>query len=246
MSKGIVLVTGASKGIGAATAIALAREGYKVCINYKENKVAALQVQEKIAALGGNSIAVKADISQETDVVNLFQEIDDRLGEITGLVNNAAILGHKATLREMSAARLQNVFAINVFGTLLCCREAIKRMSIKNGGKGGSIVNISSIASRTGSPGEYVDYAATKGAIDTFTIGLAKEVGKENIRVNAIRPGHIQTTIHKSPERLKTLKNTVPLQRIGMPEEIAQTILWLLSEKSSYTSGAIIDVTGGK
>ena len=241
--KKVLLVTGGGRGIGAATARLAAERGYAVCINYLRDTAA-----EKLAKeIGG--IAVAADVSVEADVVRLFETIDAKLGRISALVNNAGVVDKGSRVEAISATRLQRMFGINVYGSFLCAREAIKRMSKRHGGAGGAIVNLSSIAAKLGGPGEYVDYAAAKGAIDTFTIGLAKELGAEGIRVNAVRPGVINTEIHAmsgDPARLARIGATAPLGRYGEPEEIARTILWLLSDEASYTTGALLDVSGGR
>ncbi|HUQ26162.1 MAG TPA: SDR family oxidoreductase [Burkholderiales bacterium] len=241
--KKVLLVTGGGRGIGAATARLAAERGYAVCINYLRDKGAEKLAQE----IGG--IAVAADVSSEPDVVRLFETIDAKLGRISALVNNAGVVDKGSRVEAITTARLQRMFGINVYGSFLCAREAIKRMSKRHGGAGGAIVNLSSVASRIGGSGEYVDYAAAKGAIDTFTIGLAKELGAEGIRVNAVRPGVINTEIHASsgdPSRLGRIGNTAPLGRYGEPEEIARSILWLLSDEASYTTGALVDVAGGR
>ncbi len=245
----IMIVTGGSRGIGAATAKLAADRGYAVCVNYRQNKDAAQQVVDYIKGNGGTAIAVAADVALEADVVRLFETVDAQLGPVTALVNNAGILETQMTVAEMDAARLQRIFATNITGCFLCAREAVRRMSTKQGGAGGAIVNVSSGASRLGSPGEYVDYAASKGAVDTLTIGLSKEVAGEGIRVNAVRPGFIYTDIHADggePNRVDRVKAVVPLKRGGHPEEVANAILWLLSDESAYTTGGFIDVAGGK
>ncbi|MGA8262378.1 MAG: SDR family oxidoreductase [Arenicellales bacterium] len=245
----ILIVTGAGRGIGAATARLAAQSGYAVCVNYLRNEAAASTVVGEIAAAGGRAIAVPADVSREDEVVRLFEQVDDSLGPVTALVNNAGILERQTRVENMDAGRLGRVFAVNVFGSFLCAREAVRRMSTRHGGEGGAIVNVSSAASRLGSPNEYVDYAAAKGAVDTFTIGLAKEVAAEGIRVNAVRPGIIYTEIHASggdPGRVDRVKTGVPMQRGGQPEEVARAILWLLSDDASYTTGAFVDIAGGR
>ena len=245
----VLIVTGGSRGIGAATARIAGRRGYAVCVNFLKNKVAAKQIVDKINADGGQAIAVGADISKEEEVLELFSTVDDRLGKISALVNNAGILESQMRIEDMDSKRLNRVFLTNITGSILCAREAVKRMSIKNGGNGGTIVNLSSAAARLGSPGEYIDYAASKGAIDTFTRGLAKEVAEEGIRVNAVRPGVIETDIHASggePGRVERIKDTIPLKRGGKPEEVARSIMWLLSSESSYTTGALLEVSGGR
>ncbi len=244
-----VLITGGSRGIGAATALLAARKGYQVCINYHSNKEAATKLVEDIKLNGGKAFAMQADIADEKQVVELFAAIDKTYGPLSALVNNAAILEKQMKVADMDAGRLERILAVNVIGSFLCAREAIKRMSTKNGGSGGAIVNVSSNAARGGSPNEYVDYAASKGAIDSFTTGLSKEVAEEGIRVNAVRPGVIYTEIHASggePGRVDRVKNLVPLKRGGNPEEVANAILWLLSDEASYCAGTVIDVTGGR
>jgi NAD(P)-dependent dehydrogenase (short-subunit alcohol dehydrogenase family) len=246
---GIILVTGGGRGIGAATARLAAQRGYAVCITYLQNKAAADAVVDDIAASGGRALAIAADVAVERAVTQLFEQIDAQLGPVTALVNNAGILDQQMRVDRMDAARLQRVFATNVIGPFLCAREAVRRMSTRYGGAGGSIVNVSSGAARLGAPGEYVDYAASKGAVDTFTVGLAKEVATEGIRVNAVRPGVIYTEIHAlggEPERVERVKHTVPMQRGGQAEEVARAILWLLSDEASYVTGACLDVTGGR
>jgi len=244
-----LIITGASRGIGAATARIAGRSGYAVCVNYLKNKVAAMQIVEEIKADGGHALALGADISQEEEVVKLFRAVDDKLGKISALVNNAGILETQMRIENMDAARLNRVFLTNITGSFLCAKEAVKRMSTKNGGKGGAIVNVSSAAARLGSAGEYVDYAASKGAIDTFTRGLAQEVAEEGIRVNAVRPGVIDTDIHASggePGRVERVKASVPMKRGGSAEEVAKAIMWLLSSESSYTTGSLLEVSGGR
>lgn len=243
------MVTGAGRGIGAATARLAGQRGYAVCVNYRDNRAAADSVAKLIVEAGGTAIAVKADVSIESEVVELFRTVDDSLGPVTGLVNNAGIAECQTRVENMDAARLNRVFAVNVTGSFLCAREAVRRMSTKRGGVGGAIVNVSSVAARLGSPDEYVDYAAAKAAIDTFTVGLAKEIAHEGIRVNAVRPGVIYTDIHASsgePNRVERVKEFVPMKRGGQPEEVARAILWLLSDEASYCTGAILDVSGGR
>lgn len=246
---GVLLVTGGSRGIGAATALEAARRGYTVAINYRRNADAAEHVVATIRAQGGQAQAFAADIAQESEVIALFEQVDQALGPVTALVNNAGILETQARLTALDAARVQRILATNVIGTLLCCREAVRRMSTVQGGAGGAIVNVSSVAARTGSPGEYVDYAASKGAVDTLTIGLAHELASEGIRVNAVRPGFIYTDMHADggePARVDRVKAFVPMQRGGHAEEVARAIVWLLSDDASYTTGGFIDVAGGR
>jgi NAD(P)-dependent dehydrogenase (short-subunit alcohol dehydrogenase family) len=245
----IVLVTGGSRGIGAATAVLAAERGYDVAVNYKEDRTAAEQVANDAERRGGRAIVVQGDVSVEADVCRMFAEVDSRLGVLAALVNNAGILDRQTRVEEMSAARLGRIFATNITGAFLCAREAVRRMSTARGGRGGAIVNVSSGASRLGSPGEYVDYAASKGAIDTMTIGLSREVALEGIRVNAVRPGFIYTGIHATggePNRVDRVKEFVPMKRGGHADEVARAILWLLSDDASYSTGTFIDVTGGK
>ncbi|MGV1046453.1 SDR family oxidoreductase [Limnohabitans sp.] len=245
----VLLVTGGSRGIGAASALLAAQQGWSVAVNYTANSLAADEVVRQIRAAGGQAISVKADVSEEDQVLRMFEHIDAKLGRLTGLVNNAGVVDVYARVADMSVARWKRMFDINVMGSLICAREAVRRMSTQYGGEGGSIVNVSSAASRLGSPGQYVDYAAAKGAIDAFTLGLAKEVAAEGIRVNAVRPGLIDTEIHASgglPNRVKDLQHLVPMQRGGTAEEVAQSIVWLLSDAASYTTMSLIDVSGGR
>ena len=244
----VIIITGAGRGIGAATARLAAQRGYSVCVNYRTNAQAATKVVEAIKAAGGTAIGVAADVSSEPDVQRLFETCDRELGRLTALVNNAGVLDTQMRVEAMDSARLHRIFATNVIGSFLCAREAVRRMSTRRGGSGGAIVNVSSGASRLGSPGEYVDYAASKGAIDTLTIGLAKEVADEGIRVNAVRPGYIYTDIHASggePARVDRVKAFVPMKRGGTADEVAQAILWLLSGDASFTTGSFIEVAGG-
>lgn len=248
MSKKIVLITGSSRGIGAATAKLFARNGYAVCVNYKSSQQRAQQTVAEIEALGAECLLVQADVALEDDVLRLFDTIEAELGEITAVVNNAGILDTQTRLDALSADRIDAVLRNNVGSCLLCCREAVKRMSTRYGHKGGAIVNVSSGAARTGSPNEYIDYAASKGAVDTLTIGLAKEVAAEGIRVNAVRPGLIHTEIHADggePERVNRLADKIPMGRGGKPEEVAEAIYWLASDSASFVTGTFIDVTGG-
>jgi NAD(P)-dependent dehydrogenase (short-subunit alcohol dehydrogenase family) len=245
----ILLVTGGGRGIGAATARLAAQRGYSVCITYVHQREAAEAVVAGITATGGRALAIAADVGVEHEVTRLFEQIDAQLGPISALVNNAGILDQQMRVDSMDAARLQRIFTTNIVGPFLCAREAVRRMSTTYGGTGGAIVNVSSGAARGGAPGEYVDYAASKGAIDTFTVGLAKEVATEGIRVNAVRPGVIYTEIHASggePQRVDRVKAAVPMQRGGQVEEVAHAIVWLLSEEASYITGACLDVTGGR
>ena len=245
----VVIITGAGRGIGAATALLAAQRGYSVCVNYRSNRGAAERVLSAIESAGGHAIGVQADVSVESEVEKLFETRDKALGRLTALVNNAGILEAQMRVESMDSARLRRVFATNVIGSFICAREAVRRMSTRRGGSGGAIVNVSSGASRLGAAGEYVDYAASKGAMDTLTIGLAKEVADEGIRVNAVRAGHIYTEMHASggePGRVDRVKEFVPMKRGGMPEEVAHAILWLLSRDASFTTGSFIEVTGGK
>jgi NAD(P)-dependent dehydrogenase (short-subunit alcohol dehydrogenase family) len=244
-----VLVTGGGRGIGAATSLLCAQHGWAVAVNYTSGAAAAAAVVARIRAAGGSALAVQADVADEAQVLAMFATLDRELPPLGALVNNAGVVDVQSRVDVMSLPRLQRMFAVNVFGSFLCAREAVKRLSTKHGGQGGAIVNLSSAASRIGAPGQYVDYAAAKGAIDVFTMGLAKEVALEGIRVNAVRPGIIDTEIHASggqPDRAKQMAPQVPMQRAGSADEVAQAILWLMSDASSYTTGAIVDVTGGR
>ncbi|AHY43377.1 KR domain-containing protein [Stutzerimonas decontaminans] len=245
----VMLITGASRGIGAATARLAARQGYALCLNYHQNEDAASQVLQQVRAAGVSAITIKADVADEGQVLHMFEIVDREFGRLDVLVNNAGMLEQQMRLEQMDAARWTRVLGANVIGSFLCAREAIRRMSTQHGGQGGSIINLSSIAARLGAPGEYIDYAAAKGAIDSMTVGLAKEVAGEGIRVNAVRPGVIHTDIHASggePGRIERVKASVPMGRGGQAEEIAEAILWLASEQASYTTGALLDVSGGR
>ena len=245
----VAIVTGSSRGIGAATALQLARNNYHVCVNYVSNENAAFRIVAEIEAAGGTAIPVQADVSDESDVVRLFSAVDDRLGPISALVNNAGIVLPQTRVENLDSARIDRMLHTNVTSCFLCCREAVRRMSQKHGGSGGSIVNVSSAAARIGAPGEYVDYAASKGAIDTLTRGLSLEVADEGIRVNCVRPGFIHTEMHADggePGRVDRLAGSTPLQRGGTPEEVANSICWLLSDDASYITGTFIDVAGGR
>jgi NAD(P)-dependent dehydrogenase (short-subunit alcohol dehydrogenase family) len=246
---GTLIVTGASRGIGAATAALAATRGYAVAVNFSTGEVEAAAVVREIVANDGRAIAIQADIAREADIVHLFETAERELGPIKALVNNAAVTGGFARVEEVTSAALANVFAVNVSGAILCAREAVRRMSTRRGGTGGAIVNISSIAARTGSPGEWVHYAASKAAIDTFTIGLAREVATEGIRVNAVAPGLVETGLHAAngePGRLQRLLGTIPMGRAGLPGEIAEGVLWLLSDAASFTTGTILEIGGGR
>jgi len=245
----VVMITGSSRGIGAATAIQLASQGVNICVNYRSEHEAAEQIVHRARQYGVNAIAVQADVSQEQEVMRLFATLDNELGPITGLVNNAGILMQQMPVLQMSAARINAVMQTNVTSCFLCCREAIRRMAYSQGGQGGSIVNVSSAASRTGAPFEYVDYAASKGAMDTLTRGLSLEVASEGVRVNGVRPGFIYTDMHASggePNRIERLKSAIPMQRGGTAEEVSEAICWLLSDQASYSTGSFIDLAGGR
>lgn len=245
----VLLVTGGSRGIGAAICRLAAKAGYRVAINYASNEAAASALVADIKASGGEAIAIKGDVGNEADVLDMFAAVDAAFGRLDAFVNNAGVVDMKARVDEMSAFRLERMMRINVVGSILCAREAVKRMSSLHGGKGGAIVNISSAAATLGSPGEYVDYAASKGAIDTFTIGLAKEVATEGVRVNAVRPGIIDTEIHASggqPDRIAAIRGLVPMKREGKAQEVAHAVIWLLSDEASYTTGSILNVSGGR
>jgi NAD(P)-dependent dehydrogenase (short-subunit alcohol dehydrogenase family) len=245
----IMLITGAGRGIGAATARRAARDGWTIAINYRTDRKAAEALASDITQAGGRAIAIAADVAVEADVVRLFETVDRELGRLDVLVNNAGIVAPRSRIDEMTFDRLDRMFRVNVIGSFLCAREAVRRMSTRHGGRGGAIVNVSSAAARLGSPGEYVDYAASKGAIDTMTLGLAREVAAEGIRVNAVRPGLIDTGIHASggqPDRPERMRPTVPMQRIGTDDEVAAAILWLASGEASYATGALLDVSGGR
>ena len=245
----VLLITGASRGIGAATALLAAKNGWSVAVNYTANALAADEVVRQIRQAGGHAMSVQADVGDEAQILRMFAQIDAKMGRLSGLVNNAGVVDATARVDEMSWSRLERMMRINVLGSIACAREAVRRMSTVHGGTGGSIVNVSSAASRLGAPSQYVDYAAAKGAIDAFTIGLAKEVAGEGIRVNAVRPGLIDTDIHASgglPNRVKDLQHLVPAKRGGTAEEVAQAIVWLLSDKAEYTTMSFLDVSGGR
>lgn len=245
----VALVTGGSRGIGAACALLAAKDGWAVAVNYTQNSLAADEVVRQIRSAGGTAMAVQADVGDEAQVMRMFEQVDAKLGRLSALVNNAGVVDMPQRVDQMDVARLERMFRINVTGSFVCAREAIKRMSTQHGGSGGVIVNLSSAAARLGSPGQYVDYAAAKGAIDVLTLGLAKEVGAEGIRVNAVRPGLIDTEIHASgglPNRAHELAHLVPMQRPGTAQEVARAIVWLISDDASYTTGSVVDVTGGR
>ena len=248
-SEPVAIVTGSSRGIGAATAKLLAKSGYRIGVNYRSDEAAARAVTDELVSAGAMAIAVQADISQEDGVMRLFETVDKELGTLTALVNNAGMLLPQMRVENMDAGRINQILTTNVTGAFLCCREAVKRMSTRHGGRGGSIVNVSSAAARTGSPGEYVDYAASKGAIDTLTKGLSLEVAAEGIRVNGVRPGFIYTNMHADggePDRVDRLADSIPMRRGGSPEEVAHAIAWLLSDEASYVNGTFIDAAGGR
>ncbi len=249
MTRRVALITGGSRGIGASTARLLARQGYAVCISYRKDRAAADSLVDEVRETGAEIEALQADVADPGQVDALFRQCDSALGRVCALVNNAGIVGDKARLEEMATDRLERMFAVNTLGTIYCCQAAIRRMALRHGGSGGAIVNVSSVASRIGSPAEYVDYAASKGAVDTLTLGLAKELADDGIRVNALRPGIIDTDIHASggqPDRAERLAPLIPMQRPGSVDEVAQAIVWLLSREASYTTGAILDVSGGR
>ncbi|CAK9890205.1 MULTISPECIES: SDR family oxidoreductase [Pseudomonas] len=245
----VIVITGASRGIGAATARLAARAGYRICINYLRDDEAAQRVLAEVRELGAEAIAVKADVSVEDEIIQLFQRVDAELGPVTALVNNAGTIGHQSRVEEVSEFRLLKLMKTNVVGPMLCAKHALQRMSTRHGGQGGSIVNVSSVAARLGSPNEYVDYAASKGALDTFTVGLAKEVAGEGVRVNAVRPGYIFTDFHAlsgDPQRVSKLEPGIPMGRGGQAEEVAEAIIWLLSDQASYATGSFLDLGGGR
>lgn len=247
--KRVLLITGGSRGIGAATALLAAQNSWAVAVNYANNQAAAEQVVQTIRRAGGEAIAVPGDVAEEAQILRMFATVDHQLGRVTGLVNNAGVVDVTARVEDMSWQRLERMMRINVLGTIACAREAILRMSPRHGGEGGVIVNLSSVAARLGAPGQYVDYAASKGAVDTFTVGLSKELAADKIRVNAVRPGVIDTDIHASgglPNRARDLAPHIPMQRAGTAEEVAQAIVWLLSDQASYVTGTCLDVTGGR
>ncbi len=245
----ITLITGAGRGIGAATARWCVAHGHAVALNYRADEAAALALRDELLAAGGSAIAVRGDVAEEADVLRVFETVDREFGVLTGLVNNAGVADLNTRVDALSAGQLQRVFAVNVFGSFLCAREAVRRMSTRHGGRGGAIVNLSSTASRLGAPGRYVHYAASKGAIDSFTLGLAQEVAAEGVRVNAVRPGIVDTDIHASagqPDRARAAAPQIPMRRAGTAGEIAEAIGWLLSDAARYTTGALLDVAGGR
>lgn len=245
----VIIITGASRGIGAATALLAAAEGYRICINYHADDEAAHRVLAQVRELGAEAIAVRADVSVEDEVISLFQRVDHELGRVTALVNNAGTIGQQSRVEAMSEFRLLKVMKTNVVGPILCAKHALARMSTRHGGSGGAIVNVSSVAARLGSPNEYVDYAASKGALDTFTLGLAKEVAGEGVRVNGVRPGYIFTDFHAlsgDPDRVRKLEPGIPMGRGGQAQEVAEAIIWLLSDKASYSTGSFLDLGGGR
>ncbi|WP_338523905.1 SDR family oxidoreductase [Pseudomonas batumici] len=245
----VIVITGGSRGIGAATALLAAQQGYRICINYLADEPAALRVLEQVRGLGAVAIAVRADVSIEDEVIRLFNRVDAELGPVTALVNNAGTVGQKSRLDEMSEFRILKTLKTNTLGPILCAKHAVRRMSPRHGGQGGNIVNVSSAAARLGSPNEYVDYAASKGALDTFTLGLSKELAGEGIRVNAVRPGYIYTEFHAlsgDADRVSKLESAIPMGRGGRAEEVAEAIVWLLSDKASYATGTFIDLAGGR
>jgi NAD(P)-dependent dehydrogenase (short-subunit alcohol dehydrogenase family) len=249
MSAPVLLITGASRGIGAATARIAAARGYTVVVNYHSRADAATTLVEEIASTGGKAFAVQADVGREDDVLRMFEEVDRRAGPLTALVNNTGVLERQMRFDEMDPGRWQRVLTTNVIGSFLCAREAVRRMSTRHGGQGGAIVNVSSAAARMGGANEYIDYAASKGAVDTMTVGLAREVATEGVRVNAVRPGPVYTDIHASggePGRIERIRSAIPMQRGGQPDEVAYAILWLLSDEASYVTGTILDVSGGR
>ncbi len=245
----VILITGGTRGIGAATALLAARRGYRICINYQADSHAAQRTLDQLRELGAEAIAVQADVSDEDQVLRLYQQVDAELGPLRALVNNAGTVGLKSRVDEMSQARLLHLMQTNVIGPMLCAKHALLRMSTRHGGRGGAIVNVSSAAARLGSPGEYVDYAASKGAMDTFTLGLAKEVAGEGVRVNSVRPGYIYTDFHRlsgDAQRVSKLAPGIPMGRGGQPEEVAEAIIWLLSDQASYATGTFVDLAGGR
>ncbi|CDH32283.1 SDR family oxidoreductase [Xenorhabdus bovienii] len=245
----VTIITGGSRGIGKATALCLAQQGHHVCIGYRSREDEADEIVDILRGFGQSAMAVRVDVTDEKQIMALFQRTEKELGYISGLVNNAGVLKPQATIEQLTAERLNTIFATNVTGYFLCAREAVKRMALRHGGRGGAIVNVSSAAARLGSPHEYIDYAASKGAVDTLTIGLAQEVAAQGIRVNAVRPGFIYTGMHADggePDRIERIKDSLPMKRGGQPEEVAQAIAWLLSDEASYVTGNFIDLAGGK